>query len=292
MNEKLNGVMDGTYPHVVLPLKEMGHEVILFDIFTRESKDLIKLCEEWGPDLLFCCLAEDQISYDDIEWITKNTDTTTYNWFWDTIWRFDTFDKKYCKAFDYCSITEHNYIDEFKKIGYNNIFTTCGFCNDKIFYPESVCKIYDVSFIGRVHGGRLEYIDYLIKNNINVKVFSNIQTFWEMNRIYNQSKIVLAFSMSSDKIHKQDKGRFYETTASGACMFTDYDFDSNNQSYRSFVDAIIFNNKEDLLNKIKFYLSNDVSRMEIANSGYNRFKQMHTSKIRFNQIFEKVGLIK
>ncbi len=75
-------------------------------------------------------------------------------------------------------------------------------------------------------------------------------------------------------------------------MFSDYDFDSNNQSYRSFVDAIIFNNKEDLLNKIKFYLSNDVSRMEIANSGYNRFKQMHTSKIRFNQIFEKVGLIK
>ena len=40
-------------------------------------------------------------------------------------------------------------------------------------------------------------------------------------------------------------------------------------------DIVIYEDKIDLINKVKYYLEHDDERMEIARNGYNKVKTLH-----------------
>ena len=40
-------------------------------------------------------------------------------------------------------------------------------------------------------------------------------------------------------------------------------------------DIVIYEDKADLINKVKYYLEHDDERMEIAENGYNKVKTLH-----------------
>jgi spore maturation protein CgeB len=148
-------------------------------------------------------------------------------------------------------------------------------------------KIYDVSFIGHFTSERLNYINYLLDNNVNVKVFgpgwdgkklsSNYNYDRVITPIYGedyfktiiQSKMCIAFlSKLNRDVYTR---RNFEIPACGTCMVSERT-DELKQLYKEGEEALFFNNKEELLHKVKLNNSDYIGkngRLRALTSGYD-----------------------
>lgn len=217
------------------------------------------------------------------------------NYFW----------KKYFTGLKYCN--HIFYYREKNKVDYNNI----GFFNISLLrsyyikyfnYPTNKIYSQDVVFIGHYENdGRDLYLKYLIDNGISVKIFGpewqrssyfnyfnekighikslNIE---EYNSVLNSSKIALVFlsKLNSDTYTR----RCFEIPATKTFMLSQFSVDLS-LLFNPQIDADYFNSKEELLNKIIFYLNNSMSREFIASNGYNK---VISSK---HEVSERVKLI-
>jgi spore maturation protein CgeB len=151
----------------------------------------------------------------------------------------------------------------------------------------------------------------------------------EMIKVFNQAKICLNFTRSSGILWKelaslffhrrmydrkiminspirfidslkafsstmktnQIKARNFEISACGSICFTDYADDLGNY-YEIGKETVCFDNNQDLINKIKYYLKNEDEREAIAKAGYERTLREHTFEHRFNEMFKTMGLLK
>src|SRR2546423_2253280 len=81
--------------------EHLNHHITYFDTSTEvqqrgrgsASRRLMDIVKAEKPDLLFCCLMSDELEIDVIRFISEHTDTTTFNWFSDDIWRFESFSR-------------------------------------------------------------------------------------------------------------------------------------------------------------------------------------------------------
>jgi len=152
---------------------------------------------------------------------------------------------------------------------------------------HKVEKIYDVCFFGDVNNkvGRKEFLTHLIKNNINIKIYgpgtlAGVVSLDEMIRIIRSSKIALNLSglaktsaldtdLTINWRMRGTKGRIYDNSLLGTFLLTEVSpgieefFDVGNE-----ID--IFRDQDELLEKVRFYLKNDVLREEMAIRGYER----------------------
>ena len=55
-------------------------------------------------------------------------------------------------------------------------------------------------------------------------------------------------------------------------------------------DFVYYNDTEDLLNKIEYYLSHDKERKEIAENGHRKVKENHSFEICFRKMLQTAGL--
>ncbi len=158
---------------------------------------------------------------------------------------------------------------KFQELGYEAIWLPVE-SNSSIFHKLEEKKIYDVLFFGRKKNNRSNIIKFLKEKNINIiecgPYDEKSNTFQKLNKLINQSKIVLNFTeqdntqykynqLSHFKYHYSIKGRVYFTGLSGTLCISQYNpaseliFKENELPY--FYDA------EDCLKQIRNYLSND-----------------------------------
>lgn len=162
--------------------------------------------------------------------------------------------------------------------------------NEKIYQNLHLEKKFDVSFIGSNYGIRNSYINFLRDAHIDVHAkgsgwengFASDQ---EMIEIFNQSKIVLGFST----VGKNDdisilKGRDFEVPLTGSFYITGY-HDELNEYFELGKDIETYSSKEELLDKIHFYLTHPIEREAIAIRGYNKASQNYTAKKAYEKIF-------
>lgn len=92
-----------------------------------------------------------------------------------------------------------------------------------------------------------------------------------------------------DKSIPQIKGRTFEVPACGGFLISGnadnlydyYDFDK---------EIVIYNNIDELIGKIKYYLKYEKEREQIAKAGYERTIRDHTYKQRLKEIFQIAGV--
>jgi len=60
--------------------------------------------------------------------------------------------------------------------------------------------------------------------------------------------------------------------------------------YKSDKELIFYNDKEDLSDKIKYYLANDNEREKIAKAGRDRAIKEHSWEKRFEKCFKEIGV--
>jgi spore maturation protein CgeB len=273
-----------------MPLISLGHQVLFFDTSFRGNKELKKEIEDIKPELLFCIMTGDAGYCPDEPWETiieetRTGRTKTFNFYCDDTWRFDNFSSKTCNLFNYCSTPEKKYVEEYKKIGYSNILHSTWHANSDFYSNLRKQQQHLLCFVGQRHSPeRQEYIDYVQLNGI--QIYSPENTSFE-DMIFSYSNSLIGLNFSKNKGKTQIKGRVFEVTATNSLLVTEY-HDEIQEYYKENEEIIIFKNKVELLEKIKFLLQKPKLIEHISNNGYKRFLKEHESKIRLNKLLSEI----
>ncbi|MFX1393586.1 MAG: glycosyltransferase [Promethearchaeota archaeon] len=177
---------------------------------------------------------------------------------------------KYASLSDWSSASTIIMNQFFKDCGANSYYITQGF-NSYLFKPgkENKNKKIDVIFIGKANNKRKRYIDFLLKNNINVVCYgrgwSNAPIYLEkLVKKYRNSKIILNFL----RLETGFSIRVFQAMGTGSLLLSEYCPDLA-KTFKKGVHLDWFKTPEESLMMINQYLENDIKREEVAREGYN-----------------------
>lgn len=190
-----------------------------------------------------------------------------------------------------------------------NTMTLYSLYSKYMFKNQSLEKIIDVSFIGNVNkSNRKEIFQFLEDNGINIQTYglgskNGFISHKEMMKVINQTKINLNFTDSAFSTHfdfntntnftigtkinariQQAKGRIVEIYLTKSFCLS-----KEGAGTRALFDddRIVFQNKEDLLEKIRFYLHNDSLRRTIEEELHQKALKYDATN-RFTNILPKL----
>ncbi|MFZ3059419.1 MAG: glycosyltransferase [Candidatus Methanoperedens sp.] len=156
------------------------------------------------------------------------------------------------------------------------------------FYDQNIERDIDVSFWGSIplNSKREEYLTFLRDNGINVCTRLHKVSVKEYANILNRSKISLNIC-HDDKEDGKIKGRVFEIVACKSLLL-----DDGKSGTEKFFDVdkdfVRFRNKEDLLEKIKFYLQHKEQRNFKVQSAYDKINDIYNAKNMWGDFIEKM----
>lgn len=194
------------------------------------------------------------------------------------------------KYYDHIFSYRYKNIDDYNKMGYKKVSLLRSYYlkNSNYFIEKLPTDKYkcDVVFIGHFENdGRDEAIKLLIENDINIKLYG---TLWENSQYFeffeetlgkitplyedyniglNSVKIALVFL--SKKNNDTYTRRCFEIPITKTMMMSEYTDDLNSM-FEQGKEAEYFTSKEELLEKVKFYLSNEEQLKQVGENGYRR----------------------
>ena len=155
----------------------------------------------------------------------------------------------------------------------------------------------EVVFVGDYGKERAKTLKFLIKENIPIKIFGfnwNRYKFFkpfyfgpamadDYYKILNNAKIALGFL--NVEVGDTYTTRSLEIPAAGTMLLAE-ETEDHKKLFKENHEAVFFKNKNELLEKIKYYLINDEKRKYIAKSGRIKIKQLDlTWKSNLKKIF-------
>ena len=163
------------------------------------------------------------------------------------------------------------------------------------------CK---VGFIGSWAEAREKSIAYLIDNGIEVTVWGN---GWDKGKYWNRikkyfrgtgligleySKAINGMEIALHFLRKENRdeqdSRTFEIPACGTFMIAERT-KKHEELFKENEEAVFFDNDEELLKKVNYYLINVDERIRIAKNAYNRSKSSgYTHKERLNKLIISV----
>lgn len=211
--------------------------------------------------------------------------------------------------FDFYFCTKHRIIDDVRRAGGNEVLFLPFAYQSDYHYPEKPIDLNeqkkyasDVAFIGGADDDRYAIVSALTSiSSIDIKLFG---AYWEKypelrkhhyGFVYGKeyrlalsaSKVALGFVRHSNR--DGHSPRSYEIPACGAFLLAE-----NTTDHRElFIDgreAVLFSSIDELVEKISFYLVNEISREKIAHAGYEKItkKGKNTYRDRVEQIIATV----
>lgn len=184
---------------------------------------------------------------------------------------------------------EWYYID-----GYPSIFFPLASNLNTFSHVKNSARDIDVSFVGSKYGIRGKLVQFLLKNGIKVQAYGN---FWKNGaisaektaEIFHRSKIILGCGVVG---HTHDvytiKLRDFDAPISGAMYLTHKNQDLTDL-YEEGKEIVFYENSHECLEKIKYYLNNDLLREKIALEGRRRASKDHTWDLRFKKVFSIIN---
>jgi len=163
--------------------------------------------------------------------------------------------------------------------------------DEGLYYPGEEQDI-NVSFLGSPrYPERQKYLTHLVTNGIPVHIGGGQReeglTPERYAQLMRQSKISLNFPEGPDG-YDQCKGRVWEVLASKSLLL-----ERKNSAIENYlkpnVHYVEFENEQDLVEKMNYYLDNEKERDYIATKGYEIYKKKYNAKVFWNKIMEGVG---
>jgi len=259
----------------LMAFKKLGYEVAGYNYRQKAAlignedrdKDLVSVIKNRNFDLVIYSKCN-VISLETFKEINKLTKTCL--WFMDPLITYDQEMRDKTALVDYFCCDKENVLKEALRINKNSFHVCEGF-DQSIDKPHDFEKYYDVSFIGNVYGNRA---DMLGKLNKPAKVISN--AFGVRHSIeVSKSKINLNFCTANGA-----SDRVYKILAAKGFLLTD-DWANRDRYFVDGKDCVIFDNVEDLNEKIEYYLDNPEEAEIIASNGYKtvqRFNRLNWAK--------------
>jgi hypothetical protein len=194
------------------------------------------------------------------------------------------------KLFDVLFVTCHEGVDLWKQHGFDTVHYL-PFAFDDTMLPEPAeLRELEVAFVGAlnlpIHARRRELLDAL-SSRFRMNDFRHRVTQREAAQIYAQSRIVVnitelpGFNM-----------RNFEAMGQGALLLTQRTGYGIPELFQDGVHLVVYENCDDLLEKVAHYLSHDDERERIATAGRHEVLARHTYRHRaadFLQIIRNSG---
>jgi spore maturation protein CgeB len=289
-------------------LRGMGHEIHHYDFLARHNElgpaamnaELREFVSDLQPDLAMFCLFTDEISLETISGITR-AGITTYNWFADDHWRYESFSRRYAPAFSLVSTTDAAAVPKYHADGYSSVVLTQWACNPFSYGPRSQEIRYDVTFVGQPYGDRSKAMKMLRRSGVNVACWGH---GWEAGRldheamveVFGASRINLNFSKAyrgrpwrRRALTYQIKARPFEVAGCGGFVLTE-DAPRLDRYFEPGREIAVFRNLRELVDQVHHWLEADDERAGVARAGYERVLREHTYDRRFEEIFRAAGL--
>lgn len=274
----------------------------------RFEKQIEELVIDKNIDCIFFICWSSDLTFE-LRFIEKLTSLTLFviNYF-DTEYFFEGVDRYYAQLADLVILPDCLARYKYEQLNINAMTTFAMY--DRNFYikNDSINKSIDVSFVGNLKQPiRKKYIDYLRMHSISVETYgvgsdNGFVSYEEMINVFNKSKINLNFTAISDsenyvirppsinKRIKQSKGRPIEIALSGGFILSEY-VPGMDEMFLPGQEMDVFNSKEELLEKIKYYLSNENKRTEIASNGYEKAFKNYDIISGFEKVFNRMNYI-
>ena len=219
--------------------------------------------------------------------------------------------------YDWCLVPEKFRLKDYVSMGANPIYCQEA-ANPLVYKPYDLPVEYDVTFVGQAYGDRPGYIQYLRSKQIDVRVWGRgwpvaprqaqvspqpgtvvygggVLPDDEMIRMYSRSKINLGFStcgethVGGERI-LQVRLRDFEVPMSGGFYMVEY-MEELEEFFEIGKEIVCYNDREDLADKIRHYLTHEDEREAIRWAGHRRCRRDHTWQKRFEAAFRKMGLV-
>lgn len=150
----------------------------------------------------------------------------------------------------------------------------------------------------------LDYVKREIRHRVDIPIWNERRLTrvagpslaqQELVRMYSRSRISLGFSTCGyaryedrqkiRQIHLRD----FEGPMSGACYFVEYQ-EEIEDFYEVGREIVCYTTREDLLDKVRYYLAHPEEAERIRRAGYDRARRDHTWVRRFRELFNAIGL--
>lgn len=193
------------------------------------------------------------------------------------------------RFFDVVFVAQKDFVSRIRRIvNHDQVYWLPLAAADDVHYDHQVARSLDIGFVGnisRAHRAtarqrRLSMLSGMFRMNDPYGQYSPL----EVGSTYSQSKIVFNTSIAGDVTM-----RIFEGTACGALMLTDAVKNGLTDLYVPNEEIVVFENDDDLVNKVRFYLAHDNEREKIADAGKRRTLAQHTYRHRVQTITDKMS---
>jgi hypothetical protein len=200
-----------------------------------------------------------------------------------------------CRHFDLCWTSTIDALEKYVVEGATPLYLPEG-ANPGIHRPYDEEKVYDVSFVGQCYGNRPGVVARLREAGVRVEAFgpgwpSGPLTMEEMVRTWSRSKINLGFGGVLG--HNETfclKGRDFEVPMSGGLYLTEH-HEELLPFYEIGREIVTYTGFGDLLEKIRWLLSDPEQAEIIRRAGRVRALREHSWEMRFDRVFRMLGAL-
>jgi len=225
--------------------------------FDEMNRDIINFTKLHKPDML---LIAKGVGLNHLTINICNQVTKTCMWYMDAF-PHGNWDNNHIERLKQCSFIccdKTQAVNEALK--YNkNVYKLCEGYDQEIDKYIPLEQNIDVSFIGGIYGNRAS-----ICSAINATVYTSVYGL-NHSKVVNHSKINLNFCT-----HLCASDRIYKILAAKGFLLTD---DWTGREFEDGKHLVIFNNLNDLQDKIEYYLNHEYERNLIAEAGYKEVQQ-------------------
>lgn len=267
---------------------------IPLDIDGLNKRILFKI-KSFKPDIVFI-VKGNVIKPNTLKKIKQNSNIKLISWSLDDMYAKHNRSYYYTKGLNYYDkvFTSKSYnIEELKKLGAKKVEFLYQAYSKKYHKPCKNCKEIpyktEVLFIGFAEKERFEYLNYLAQNNIKIDIYGsgwNKKEFQNHHKNLNItskdligadysntiscSKITLCFLRKANRdLHTS---RSIEIPACGGFMVAERT-DEHKALFQEDKEAVYFNSKEELFEKVRYYLGHKEERQKIAKAGFERTRK-------------------
>ncbi len=187
---------------------------------------------------------------------------------------------KWAEYFDFIFIAQREYLPEFKKAGFDNVFWLPLGADPEIHSKRNAEKIFNVGFVGSINGGaHKRRADLLNKINSVVKVNYNRCWWNEMAEFFSASKIVFNNAINNDL-----NMRLFESMSIGSFLLTDLAQNSGQEEMFKDGEDLGLYDDNNIIDKVKYFLTKEDERERIAEHGQKIIQNAHTYSHRIEEL--------
>jgi spore maturation protein CgeB len=282
------------------PLNKLFSKVILYDYLKRMieigispmNQEVIELVKRERPHYVFWVAFGEYYEIKEFTFLAiRQAGSKIVAWFFDDEVRFNFYSRWWTPYIDYFITNDREAVAKYRKLG---VWVTHAIPDTGEAVSCDWLRIeekYEVSFVGSLRADRAEYIAAIKKRAIPISLFGltsgKFVSYTEMAEIFRTSKINLNFSRTYSYMKFGVKGRIFKVCLAGGFLLTEY-FPGLEDYFEIGKEIDCFHDKEEMIEKIRYYLDHDDERRAIARAGWEKACLKHTASHTVARVFAEI----